>query len=179
MTSSRLTVRRVGADEWTLIRDLRLRALRDAPTAFAATEADALTQTEEEWRRLAESMTGKALNAMFVAVSDGESIGSTYALVDRTDEQIGRVGGLWVDSRCRRRGVGERLVGAVRLWAEELGRNRLCLWVPADQGPAKAFYVAEGFVATGRVDPFPRDAGRSIVEMELVLEPRLSAPRDE
>ncbi len=178
MTSSQFTVRSINADEWTLVRDLRLRALRDAPTAFATTEADARTQTEEEWRRLTESMTGSALNAMFVATSDGEYIGSVYALIDRTDERTGRIGGLWVDSQRRRRGAGHRLIRAVRLWAENLSRHRLRLWVPADEAPAQALYAREGFVPTGRTDSFPRDLGRSIVEMELVLDPRSSARAD-
>ena len=155
-----------------LVRTLRLRALRDAPSAFAETEADALTQPDDYWLRLATSMTGSAPNAMLVARLGEDVVGSCYALVDGNDPDVGRIGGMWVDSKHRRHGVGRALVDAVRRWTERPPRTCLRLWVPVDASEARAFYAAAGFVSTNRERPFPSDPTRSIVEMELSLTTR-------
>ena len=44
------TIERLGPDDWQEFREIRLRALADAPTAFGMTLADAEQQTEDAWR---------------------------------------------------------------------------------------------------------------------------------
>ena len=44
------TIERLGPDDWQEFREIRLRALADAPTAFGMTLADAEQQTEDTWR---------------------------------------------------------------------------------------------------------------------------------
>ena len=165
--SSQISVRPLGVGESRLVRELRVRALRDSPTAFAQTEAEALSQSDDVWLRLAESMTGAARNAMFVAESGEEFVGCTYALVDQTDEQVGRVGGFWVDSRYRRLGIGRQLLRSVGHWAIARQRDRLRLWVPADAFGARAFYLAQGFAETGTVRAFPTAIKRFIQVFEI------------
>ena len=52
-------VRRVRSEEWEALRDVRVRALADAPDAFGTTHAEALARPDAWWiewaRRSAES----------------------------------------------------------------------------------------------------------------------------
>ena len=43
-------VRDITVDDWKLLRDVRLDALSEAPSAFASTYAREATFTEEQWR---------------------------------------------------------------------------------------------------------------------------------
>ena len=43
-------IRQVAAEEWERLRDVRLRALADAPEAFLETVEDASTFSEGHWR---------------------------------------------------------------------------------------------------------------------------------
>jgi hypothetical protein len=42
-------IRRIGAGEWRELRDLRLRALNDAPEAFTATCQEESNDTDAHW----------------------------------------------------------------------------------------------------------------------------------
>jgi hypothetical protein len=49
-------VRTVAADDWQLWRDVRLKALADAPEAFGATLAEWETANKKRWRRRLEEV---------------------------------------------------------------------------------------------------------------------------
>jgi Acetyltransferase (GNAT) family len=53
-----MTVRRARPEEWAFLRELRLRALADAPDAFASKLADEAAAPEEMWRRRADGGPG-------------------------------------------------------------------------------------------------------------------------
>ena len=80
-----LSIRRVRADEWEAVRDLRLESLSDplAPIAFLDTRAGAEARSDDFWRdrtaRAAESDDG----AQLVAEDDGEWVGSLTVLLRR------------------------------------------------------------------------------------------------
>jgi hypothetical protein len=67
-----VAVRKLGPDDWELFRDIRLRALADAPDAFCSTLADEQAFTEEDWRR--------RLHGPIVVIEDPEpvSVGGTF-----------------------------------------------------------------------------------------------------
>jgi hypothetical protein len=54
-------VRDITAEQWRVLRDIRLAALRDAPSAFGSTYADEVALTERDWRSRA------AKGSMFLA----------------------------------------------------------------------------------------------------------------
>ena len=60
---TKITVRRVGAEEWERLRVIRLRALTDAPMAFGSTLADEQARSDEFWRGRA---TGGAVDLNWV-----------------------------------------------------------------------------------------------------------------
>lgn len=109
-------VRRVQPDEWELLRQTRLSALADAPSAFGTTYAEAVERPESWWRAWAErSATGDA-QAMFLAWDGTRPVG--IAGVFR-DESHCQVISMWTDPQYRGRGIGHVLLDAVVVYAGE------------------------------------------------------------
>ena len=95
-----------------LRRELRLRALGDAPESFGETAAEAEARPTSYWEDLTRSVTEPGCHVMFLADEGRDPVGSAYGLLDRDRVQAGRVGGMWVDPAWRRRGVGRLLYKA-------------------------------------------------------------------
>ncbi|HEX5093809.1 MAG TPA: GNAT family N-acetyltransferase [Burkholderiales bacterium] len=164
-----MRIRRLEPHEAALHRDVRLRALRDAPNAFGETAAQAQAQPPAFWEDLTRSVTEQGRNVMFLAIEGDAVCGATYGLRDRDDDQAGRVGGTWVAPVSRRQAVGSALLEAVFSWARAQGFRRLRLWAPAASPAALALYRRAGFTETGRRGPLPSNADLQIMELERTL----------
>jgi GNAT superfamily N-acetyltransferase len=97
-------IRRLKPGEWQLLRDIRLRALADAPSAFAATLEPA-RPSPDEWQRRARGWRSVG-DVTFVCDGDGMVVG----VRDGADCWLGA---MWVAPERRRDGVGTALVNAV------------------------------------------------------------------
>jgi GNAT superfamily N-acetyltransferase len=162
-------VRRLRPDETKLLADLRLRALADAPGAFARTHAETAAQPASYWDELTRSVTAPDRHVMFVAEDDGAAIGMAFGVLQADTPDMPHLGGMWVDSDARLRGVGTALTVAVLDWARERGFHRIALWVTEGNGPATSLYERMGFTPTGRTDRFPPNPALGIVEMARAL----------
>jgi len=152
-----------------LHRDLRLRALRDAPDAFGETVADVEARPTTYWEELTRSVTEPGRHVMVLACEGQHVLGSTYGLLDRDRSEAGRGGGMWVEPAWRRRGVGRALLGEVFRWARERGMSRLALWAPAHNPAALTLYGQAGFRENGIRRPLPTNPALQIVEMEAAV----------
>jgi GNAT superfamily N-acetyltransferase len=150
----------------SLHRQLRLRALQEAPESFGETFADVAARPSSYWEDLTRSVTEPERHVMFLAYEGVDVLGSTYGLRDRDQSEVGRVGGMWVDPAWRRRGVGHALLQEVFGWAREHGLRRLRLWAPAHGVAALSLYRQAGFRETGQHRPLPTNPSLQIVEME-------------
>ena len=165
-------MRQVGPADVDQVREVRLRALADAPDAYWVTEAEALAEPIEAWRdRLA-----RPRGATFLAEHGGAAIGMA---VGNTHHDIDGDAGLyamWVAPEARRAGVGRVLIEAVLGWANAEGFPCVRLTVADANAAAIAAYRALGFTATGRTGtmPAPRD---HITEHELAVD--LRGPADQ
>ena len=164
-----MSVRRLRADEAKLLKDLRLRALADAPTAFAHTHAEISAKSDGYWEDMARNLTEPGRNVMFVAEDEGRAIGMAFGLVPRERPDVPHLGGMWVDPDARGRDVGRALTTAVLDWAGERGFQRIGLWVTESNAPAVALYERMGFAATARRDRHPVHFHLAILEMERAL----------
>jgi GNAT superfamily N-acetyltransferase len=151
----RVLVRRLEAHEVELHRDLRLRALGDAPESFGETVAEAAARAPAYWEDLTRSVTEPGRHVMFLAWEGRDSVGSTYGLPDRDRIDAGRVGGMWVDPAWRRRGVGRLLMQALFGWARD--HPVFAGGLSRDRGPAAA---GAGLGAGDRRDGVPPVGGR-------------------
>lgn len=166
-----VTIRTLQPHEVDLHRDLRLRALGEAPDSFGEAFADAAARPASYWENLTRSVTEPGRHVMFLACEGEQVHGSTYGLLDREQAEAGRVGGMWVEPASRRRCVGRALLQAVFGWARQRGLRRLGLWAPAHSPAALALYRQAGFRETGNRRPLPTNPALQVIEMECHLAP--------
>lgn len=160
-------IRPVGAEDWRALRDLRLRALADAPEAFARTYAEEVALPEESWRRRA---AGGPEVVTLVAEADGAPGGAGLATVRLEGEPPrGHLLGMWVDPACRGRGVARALLDRAAGWARSRGAGEMVLWVVDRNAAARRLYLRAGFEPTGRRQPLPSrpELSESQLRMEL------------
>jgi len=144
-------VRETVADDWQALRDIRLEALRDAPTAFGSTYEQETERGEAHWRdRIARGGTFLAFVPEVSATEPAGLIGG-YQEDPVTVELVS----MYVRPRARGRCVGEALVAAVIDWAGQRNAAAVRLWVTETNAPALALYERCGFALTGERQPVP------------------------
>lgn len=160
-----MDVRRLDPSERDLLRDLRLRALAEAPSAFGSSLAREEAFTAADW----DARLGRADAATFVAVDDhGTPVGLCTGVADRDAPGTAELVGMWVAPAARRAGVGDALVARVVAWAAGEGAGALRLCVTEGNEGAERLYRRHGFVRTGCVETRTRD-GLSEIGMERPL----------
>ena len=158
---SDFVVRRLRPDEWRELRNLRLRALADAPDAFGATLADAEIAPDAAWEQQAKADD----RPMIVAEVAGRLVGMVSGGRVPTGDLVASLGSMWVEPAARGNGVAAAMVAAVVEWAREAGYPALALGVTTSNAGAIALYERLGFVDTGRRIHPP---ARSDLEIQLM-----------
>jgi GNAT superfamily N-acetyltransferase len=147
-----MEVRQARGADWEALRELRLRALADAPDAFASTLEDEAALPKQVWRQRAE---GAAASANFIACEDGADIGMAAIFAVAAAPGRMHLVGMWVDPPHRRRGVAQALIEQAMRWAEERQAREVILWVTDHNIPARMLYQRVGFQPTGQRQPLP------------------------
>jgi GNAT superfamily N-acetyltransferase len=166
----------ITADNLEQFKAVRLRALRDAPSAFGSTWARESHFTHAEWMSRVLRWSGDH-GIGFLAIEDGVGCGIAGALLKADDASTetlelrrprlmtASLVSMWTAPSHRQRGVGRMLVGAVLDWARLRGVQSMTLMVVSTNSTAIDFYLRLGFAMTGRTEPYPNDA--SLVEYEM------------
>ncbi|GAB2468182.1 GNAT family N-acetyltransferase [Xylanimonas ulmi] len=157
-------VRRVRAQEWEAVRQIRLASLCDplAHLAFLDSYEAAVARPAEFWReRAARAAQGDEVAQYVVVDQDGRWVGSVTGLlepagsVDFEGRAVARrqahVVGVWLHPDHRGRGLIQRAIAAVVDWAGQQGAERARLYVHADNARARAAYLKAGFAPSGQV----------------------------
>jgi GNAT superfamily N-acetyltransferase len=149
-----ITVRVLDEFEWSLYRDIRLRALADSPGSFTATLADEADRDEHFWR---ERMTrSHQLLAERGSVRQGTVSLGPY----KEDPSAAEVFGLYVVPEARGTGVSWRLVEAAAALATQNAYRQLYYWVGTDNGRAVGFANNFGF----RITDYRRPSASSLLQ---------------
>jgi len=151
--------------EWTVLRDLRLRALADAPDAFGPTLADAQAEPDAYWQEGARRFAGRVL----VARDGSRTIGLVSAVED--PHHVGHLGAMWVDPATRGRGLGRRLVERACQALRARGCQRIELSVTQGNQAAQRLYERFGFACTGESEPLRPGSELRNLTMALVPGP--------
>jgi ribosomal protein S18 acetylase RimI-like enzyme len=160
-------LRELGPDDWQAWRELRLRALAEAPYAFGSTLVDwqGAGDAEHRWR---DRLASVPLN-LLAQVADRPA-GMVSATAPDDDASVELIS-MWVAPEARGRGVGDALVGAVLRWAGEQGAGRVTLWVAEGNDAAVGLYRRHGFAASGRTQPMDEHGSRHERQMVRRLGP--------
>jgi ribosomal protein S18 acetylase RimI-like enzyme len=160
-------VRRVRADEWIAYRDIRLRALADAPDAFGSTLAVEQSKADQYWVERVSSATASESQLPLVATAGDAFVGLVWGWIDPAKPDVAQVFQMWVAPEARGRGLGSRLLDAVVAWAREAQAKSVILRVTCGNTAANRLYERYGFKASG--DPEPLRPGSSILAQPMTL----------
>ena len=141
-------VRATTITDWQALREIRLQALRDAPSAFGSTHVREAAFADDEWHRRA-TRDGSFL--AFLPEVSPAGLGGGYLAAPDTVELIG----MFVRPQARGRGVGEAIIEAVAGWAIQQGASTVHLWVTETNKPARMLYERCGFTVTAERQPLP------------------------
>ncbi|MFJ2520655.1 GNAT family N-acetyltransferase [Cellulosimicrobium cellulans] len=158
------TVVRVRPDDWRDLRDVRLRALADAPSAFGSTLAREVAFPDDVWHeRAAQGRTLLARSAPDGGGpaghdrSPGPVVGLAAVVPSPDDPTVAELVSVWVDPGARGTGVAAALLRSAGPLVAELGARTLALWVTTTNDPALRLYERAGFAPTGETKPLPSD----------------------
>jgi ribosomal protein S18 acetylase RimI-like enzyme len=160
-------LRRLRPSEAGPLRDLRLRALTEAPLAFAASVGEERRLPPEDWEEWARAGAGDGSTVIIVAVESKRWVGMIVGRM--LEAETAWLEALWVDPTARGRGLGQRLIEAVADWARERGAARLDLSVTEGNRAASGLYARAGFSPTGRRRPLPADPARIEIFLSRAL----------
>jgi ribosomal protein S18 acetylase RimI-like enzyme len=148
----------------SFFKDVRLRALQEAPYAFGSTYARESQFDDAEWTKRVERWNGER-GVGYLAMDDSGACGIAGSLLDENDPTRAQLVSMWTAPTRRQHGVGRLLVNAVLNWAQGRNVRTLLLMVVSNNESAIRFYEGLGFTHTGRTDPYPNDP--SILEYEM------------
>lgn len=158
-----MVLQRLGERDGPRLREVRLRALRDAPEAFGSTLEETIARPPEVWDTQVKSMP------TWVAVEEADDVGMVRCAADANRPDALLLLSLWVAPRVRGRGVGDALVEAVVAHARDAGARRVGLDVAEGNAHAIALYRRCGFAPTGETGsaPAPHEAIEESWELRL------------
>ncbi|MBV9381893.1 MAG: N-acetyltransferase [Streptosporangiaceae bacterium] len=165
-------VREIGPDDWPLLRDIRLAALREAPQAFASAYEREAAFGETDWRRRVASgatFFGYLPGGPGGSPGTGDASPAGLSTGLEEDPDTAELVSMWVRPQARGHGVGEALVSAVTAWAADRGFAAVHLWVSEVNLPARRLYERCGFKLTGERQPLPSDPRLPEVGMRCAL----------
>ncbi|KOV57922.1 acetyltransferase [Streptomyces sp. MMG1121] len=182
MTSGDYVIRAIRPDDWPLVKQLRLDALRDpvAHLAFLESYDEAASRSDAFWQdRAIGSGEGSSAARQFIAeASDGSWAGTLTVLIEEAgtkdwkegtvERRQGHVVGVYVRPGHRGNGLIKALLDAGVTWAWERDAQRVRLYVHEENARAQGAYRKAGFVPSGEIVPFVRDPAQW--ELELVVE---------
>lgn len=155
---------RITAQDVVMFKEVRLRALQDAPYAFGATYAKEAQLTDAEWLQRTQRWNGER-GVGFLAMDSGVGCGIAGSFLDESDATRARLISMWTAPTHRQRGVGRLLVNAVLDWAKTRNARALHLLVTSNNDSAMRFYERLGFERTGGTEPYPNDP--AVIEYEM------------
>lgn len=164
-----ITVRRIDPSEWLLYRDVRLRALQDAPDAFSSTYALESVRADRLWAARLSDAHASGKDAPLFALDDKQVCGLAWCRLDSDDRDTAQLFQMWVAPESRGKGAGRALLNASVAWARGAGAMRIRLGVTVGNSPATRLYFSCGFVGFGELEPLRDDSSLVVETMQCDL----------
>jgi ribosomal protein S18 acetylase RimI-like enzyme len=142
-----MEIRLTERADWMLLKQVRLAALLDAPTAFGVSYQTAANYTDEQWKDRASS----AVTAFWLALDSDIPVGMIGAGVNG-DNRYNLIG-MWIEGSARGSGLAAQLVEAVKARAMAQGFDGVYLDVSSGNARAANFYLKQGFTFLNEWEP--------------------------
>jgi GNAT superfamily N-acetyltransferase len=149
-----LQLRRLGRDEWRVLRDARLDALRESPQSFLARYDQEEVYGPERWQAefdrgdwLVGELHGKHVYLTGVTQQSGAPADERYL------EYV------WVAPDFRRRLVAFNVLSDIIGKLKESGIRTVFLWIHIDNDPARWLYKQLDFISTNELQELDPDLG--------------------
>lgn len=160
-----LKIRKLVTGDEAVLREIRLMALLDSPSAYGSTYEREHQYVEDDWRnRLARNDAVTLVSEQ----DDGVAIGLVTGAIDDDFAEIGWLLSMWVNPAMRGIGVAGQLIDEVITWSKLQNCTSIRLQVTDGNTSAERAYLKRGFRRTGSTILRERD-NVSEFEMELVL----------
>jgi ribosomal protein S18 acetylase RimI-like enzyme len=161
-----MQIRPVRPEEAGRLRELRLRALEDAPEVFFSSLESERRLPVEYWESWAGTVEHRI---MFVAVDGTEWVGMAGASRHPERSDTVSLWWLWVAPAARGRGLARRFLEVREDWARRCGAARLELAVAETNTATRALYRRLGFEPTGERRSMVSDPSRVGIVMARPL----------
>ena len=147
-----------------MLRELRIAALTDSPSAFSSTLEREINRTAENWR----SWFTPPSVTFILESAKREPRGIVAGALDRSDSSIAILMSMWVHPSHRGTGAASQLITLIQRWAAESRVRELRLLVNESNPVARRCYERLGFRPTGHrgVNEF---TGKSEIEMSYAV----------
>jgi GNAT superfamily N-acetyltransferase len=146
-----IDIRRTTLGDWLTWKQMRLTALRLAPTAYGESYANAVAGDDHYWQKWWLERTPETA-VRVLAYVDGVPAGMAAGLQWRGPDTIPMLIAMWVEEAFRGSGVADALVEAVIEWARENGYKELELGVTEGNEAARKLYLRHGFEPNGHTE---------------------------
>lgn len=151
-------------DEWFLLRNARLAALKDSPNMFLHTHAEEREFDEPRWRQ---EFTRGTWYVGFHGDDPVSLLGCTVAADGARSEHYLEY--LWVAPEARGNGVGYGMMQHALGRLRASGITDVFLWVLDGNDAAMRLYGRLGFVSSNQSQPLPGRPERHEYKMQLRL----------
>lgn len=152
---SNLNCHELAPDEWSRLRDIRLRSLVENPEAFGASHETLSKFTESQWRNEFKDLTH------LVAFTDQVDISTmTIEILEGDFGATCWIGSCWSDPAHRGKGALRIMFDFLDQHASERGWQKQGLGVWTDNFSAITAYEKLGFVAMGEPQESTRKPGK-------------------
>jgi ribosomal protein S18 acetylase RimI-like enzyme len=163
-TTHVITIEPVTQRDAMLLKHIRLRALRDAPSAFSSTYEKESVLNDADWAERTAQWSGER-SITYLAKDAGAPCGIAAAYFDHENPEMAHLVSMWVAPTYRRLGIGEMLVDKIFDWVQLKNAATLTLLVTSSNDAAIKFYERLGFAMTGKTTPHANDPSLGDCEM--------------
>jgi ribosomal protein S18 acetylase RimI-like enzyme len=142
-----ISVRRIQIGEGNVYREVRLRALSDAPAAFLTTYAQSLEREPESWAEQADRAACGVDRAIFLLFANGDPVGLAALYRHPEQNDTGELLQVWVAPEHRGNGSAAALLDGLMQWGLAAARFQSILAeVKTGNERALGFYRKYGFL---------------------------------
>ncbi|MEO8185002.1 MAG: GNAT family N-acetyltransferase [Deltaproteobacteria bacterium] len=164
-----VSVRRFRADEWQAYRQLRLRALADAPDAFGSTLEVEGAKPDEYWADRLSFAAHSPAQLLLMAELGAERVGLALGVIGPAEPELAQVFQMWVAPPARGRGCATVLLDTLLAWARDANAKSVALRVTCGDTPARRLYERAGFTSHGDPEPLRPDSTARVQAMTLTF----------